>query len=204
MRIIASKTLPHRENGPSAGTSTGRPRTAPRQGPRPLANGRRPRLGISRLASARASAPVACFPLAGGHGMATGQRPRHLGLSPEARLWRRGRLGVRDGPTLRRRGRGISTGAARGRLPLLPLKRPTWPLLWCSRPRGVGVGSRQTLEDPVKTGCHPLGVVAVVITIATIVLIRGLFLRLPPLPGFRSARLQRLALEVLFLLIFLF
>jgi len=85
----------------------------------------------------------------------------------------------------------------------LPLKRPAWPLLWCSRPWGVGVGSRRTLEDPVKTGHHPLGVVAVVVTIAAIVLITGLFLRLPPLPGFRSARLQRLALEVL-LLLFLF
>ena len=63
MRIIASKTLPHGENGLSAGTSTGRPRTAPRQGSRPLTNGRRPRLGISHLASARASTPVACSPL---------------------------------------------------------------------------------------------------------------------------------------------
>ena len=69
---------------------------------------------------------------------------------------------------------------------------------------GVGIGSRWTLKDPVKTGRHPLGVVAVIVTIATIVLIRGLFLRFPPLPGFRSARLQRLALEVLLLLLFLF
>ena len=96
MRIIASKTLPHRKNGPPAGTSTGRPRTAPRRGSRPLTNGRGPRLGISRLAGARASAPAACFPLAGGRGMATGQRPHRLGLSPIARLWHRGRLGTRE------------------------------------------------------------------------------------------------------------
>ena len=204
MRIIASKTLPHRENGPPAGTPTHRPRTAPRQGSRPLTNGRRPRSGISHLASVRANAPEACFPLAGSRGTATGQWPRRLGLSLAVRLWRMGRLGAWDGPTLRRRGRGFNTGAVGGRLPLLPLKRPAWSLLWCSRLRGVGVGSRRTHEDPVKTGRHPLGVVAIVVTIATIVLIRGLFLRFPPLPGFRSARFQRLALEVLLLLLVLF
>ena len=93
MRIIASKTLPHGENGPPAGTSTGRPRTAPRRGSRPLTNGRGPRLGISRLASARASTPAACLPLTGGRGTATCQRPRRLGLSPVARLLAQGEVG---------------------------------------------------------------------------------------------------------------
>jgi len=179
MRIIASKTLPHRENGLPAGALTGRPRTAPRRGSRPLTNGRRPRFSISRLASARASAPAAGFPLAGGRGMATGQRPRRLGLGPAARLWRRGRLGARDGPTLHRRGRGISTGAV----------RPAWPLFWCSRSWGVGVASRRTLEDPVEARRHPLGVVAVVVAIATLILIWGFFPRLPPLPRLCSTRL---------------
>ena len=73
--------------------------------------------------------------------------------------------------------------------------------LWGSRLQGVDVGLRRTLEDPVKTGRHPPGVVVVVVTIATIVLIGGLFLRLPPLSGLRSARLQRLALEILLLLL---
>ena len=95
-------------------------------------------------------------------------------------------------------------GAARGRLLLLPFKRPAWPLLWCSHPWGVDVASRRALEDPVEARRHPLGVVAVVVTIATLILIWGFFLRLPPLRGFRSARLQRLAIEILLLFLFLF
>ena len=179
MGIIASKTLPHRENGPAASTSIGRPQTAPRRGSRPLTNGHRPRFSISRLASARASAPAAGFPPAGGRGTAAGQQPCRLGLSPVARLWRRGRLGAWDGPTLHRRGRGISTGAV----------RPAWPLFWCSRPRGVGVASRRTLEDPVEARRHPLGVVVIVVAIAAIILIGGFFFRLPHLPGLCSTRL---------------
>ena len=46
------------------------------------------------MASARASAPAACFPIARGHGTTMGQRPRRLGLSPFARLWRRGVRGA--------------------------------------------------------------------------------------------------------------
>jgi len=107
-----SKILPYRENGPPADTSTGRPQATPRQGSRPLTNGCRPRLGISCLASARTSAPAACFPLAGSRGVATGQRPHRHGLSPVARLRRRGRLGAQDGPTLHRRWRVISARAA--------------------------------------------------------------------------------------------
>jgi len=86
----------------------------------------------------------------------------------------------------------------------LPLQRPASLPLWGSRPWGVDVGPRRTLEDPVKTGRHPLGVVAVVIIIVAVVLIRGLFLRLPPLSRLRSTCLQRLALEILLLLILLF
>ena len=111
-------------------------------------------------------------------------------------------MGARDGLTLSRRRRDVSTGATRGQLPLLPLKRPAWSLFWCSRPRGIGVGTRRTLEDPVETGRHSLRIVAIVAIIA-LILIMGLFLRFPPLPGFRSAHLQRLVIEVIFLLLFL-
>jgi len=57
--------------------------------------------------------------------------------------------------------------------------RPAWPLFWCSHPRGVDVTSRRTLEDPVEARRHPLGVVAVVVAIAAIVLAGGFFFRLP-------------------------
>jgi len=86
---------------------------------------------------------------------------------------------MRDGPTWRRRGRGVGAGAVRS----------TWLLLWCSCPRGINVASRRTLEDPVKARRHPLGVVAVVITVSTVVLTEGFFLRLLPLPGLSSTRL---------------
>jgi len=85
----------------------------------------------------------------------------------------------RDDLTWRRRGRGVSAGAVRS----------AWPLLWCSRPGGVDVASRRTLEDSVKARRHPLGVVAVVITVSTVILTGGFFFRLPPLPGFSSTRL---------------
>ena len=77
---------------------------------------------------------------------------------------------MRDGPTWHRRGMGVSVGAVRS----------AWPILWRSRPRGVDVASRRTLEDPVEARCHPLRVVAVVIAISAIILARGLFFRLPP------------------------
>jgi len=86
---------------------------------------------------------------------------------------------VRDGPTWRRRGRGVGAGAVRS----------AWPLLWRSRPWDVDVASRRTLEDPVKARRHPLGVVAVVITVSAVVLTGGFFLSLPPLPGLSSTRL---------------
>jgi hypothetical protein len=64
--------------------------------------------------------------------------------------------------------------------------RSARPLLWRSHPRGIDVASRRTLEDPVKARRHPLGVVVVLITISTIIVAGGFFLRLPPLPRFCS------------------
>jgi len=86
---------------------------------------------------------------------------------------------VRDGPTWRGRGRGVSAGAVRS----------AWPLLWRSRPQGVDVASRRTLEDLVETRRHPLGVVAIVTAVSTVILTRGFFFRLPPLPGLSLTRL---------------
>ena len=179
MKITASKNLPHREHGPPAGASSGRPRATPRRGSRPLAGRRRPWSSIFRLASDRAGAPATSLSLFGGCGVATGQGPRRLGLNPATRLWCRGRLGVRGGLTWRRRRGGVNAGAVRS----------AWPLLWRSSLRGIDVASRRTLEDPIETRRHPLGVVAVVVAVTTVVLIGRLFLRLPPLPGLRSTRL---------------
>jgi len=62
---------------------------------------------------------------------------------------------------------------------------------------------RQTLEDSVEARRHPLGVVDVIIAVSTVILTGGFFFRLPPLPRLGSTRLQRLAVEILHLLIFL-
>jgi len=102
-------------------------------------------------------------------------------------------LVLRDDLTWRRRERGVSAGAVRS----------AWPLLWCSHPGGVDVASRRILEDPVGVRRHPLGVVTVIIAASTIILTRGFFFRLPPLPGLGSTRLQRLAVEILLLLFLL-
>jgi len=179
MRITASKNLPHREHGPPTGASSGRPRAAPRQGSRPLAGRRGPGSSIFRLASVGAGARAASLSLFGGRGAAMGQRPRRLGLNPATRLWCRGRLGVRDGPTWRRHRGGSSTEAVRS----------AWPLLFRSRPWGVDVASRRTLKDPIETRRHPLGVVVVAVAVSTVILVGGFFFRLPPLPGLRSTRL---------------
>jgi len=64
--------------------------------------------------------------------------------------------------------------------------RSARPLLWRSHPRGIDVASRRTLEDPVKARRHPLGIIAVVITVPAITFTGGFFFRLPPLPGFGS------------------
>ena len=84
----------------------------------------------------------------------------------------------RGGPTWRGRERGVRAGAVRS----------AWPLLWRSRPQGVDVASRQTLEDPVEARRHILRIIAVVITVPAIIFTRGFFFRLPPLPGFGSTR----------------
>ena len=46
------ETLPHRKGDPPTDPSTSRLRATPHQGSGPIANGRRSRLGISRLAGA--------------------------------------------------------------------------------------------------------------------------------------------------------
>ena len=57
--------------------------------------------------------------------------------------------------------------------------RSAWPLLWRSCPRGIDVASRRTVEDPVEARRHPLGVVAVIIAVSTVILTGGFFFRLP-------------------------
>ena len=86
---------------------------------------------------------------------------------------------MQGSPTWRRRRRSVSMGAVRS----------AWPLLWRPRPWDVHIASRRTLEDPVETRRHPLGVVAVVIAVSAIVFAGGFFLRLSPLPGLSSMRL---------------
>jgi len=85
----------------------------------------------------------------------------------------------------------------------MTLTRPAWRPLRDSRPRDVDAGLRRALEDPVEMGRHPLGVVAVVVTITAIVLIGGFFLRLPPLPGLRSTSLQHLSHKIFLLFLLL-
>ena len=95
-------------------------------------------------------------------------------------------------------------GSGVGMTPSVASQETRLAPLWGSRPWGVNVALRWTLENPIKTGRHPLGVIAVVVTIAAVVLIGGLFLRLLPMSRLRPACLQRLALEILFLLLLLF
>ena len=54
------------------------------------------------------------------------------------------------------------------------------------------------------TSRHPLGVIAVVVALVAVILVRRALLTLPLLPRFRSMFLERLLLEILFLLFFLF
>ena len=176
IRTSASKDLPHRENGSPAGTSTGGPRATTRQGSGTLEDRCWYWPSVSCRASTGTGAPTASLSLLGGRGATAGQRPRCQGLSPATLLGHGGRLMVRDGPTWRRRGRGDGAGAMRS----------AWALFRRSRPWDVDIASRQTLEDPIETRRHPLGVVAVVITVSAIVFAGGFFLRLPPLPGLSS------------------
>ena len=66
---------------------------------------------------------------------------------------------MRGGPTWRRCRRSVSAGAVRS----------TWPLLWCPCSWDVDIASRRTLEDPIETRRHPLGVIVVVIAVSAIV-----------------------------------
>jgi len=88
-------------------------------------------------------------------------------------------LGTRGDLTGRERRRDVGTGTVRS----------ARPLLWRSHPRGIDVASRRNLEDPVEARCHPLGIVAVVITVPAITFTGGFFFRLPPVLGFGSMRL---------------
>ena len=73
-----------------------------------------------------------------------------------------------------------------------------------SRLRGVDISLWWALEDLVESSRHPLGVIAIIITIVAIVFIRRFLLGLPLLPRLHAAFLERLSLEVLFLRLLLF
>jgi len=64
--IITSKILTHRKGDPPTGASTSRPRATPRRDSGPLTNGRKSRLGVSRLARAWTGTPATHFPLVSG------------------------------------------------------------------------------------------------------------------------------------------
>ena len=73
-----------------------------------------------------------------------------------------------------------------------------------SRLRDVDVGLRRALEDFVEASRHPLGVVVIVVTLVAVVFIMRFLLGLPLLPRLRVVFLERLSLEILFLLLLLF
>ena len=75
----------------------------------------------------------------------------------------------RDVLTWHWHGRGVSTRAVRS----------AWPHLLCPCSGGVDTASRRTLEDPVEARCHPLVVVAIIITVPAFILTGGLFFRFP-------------------------
>ena len=177
--ITTLKALPHRKGDPPASTSTSWPRAALCRDPGPLMGRRRPRLGVSCRANARARTPTIFLPLIRGRGTATGQRPRHRRLSPVACLRCGRRLRTGDGPTLRRRWRGVSARTAQRRLPLLAIAGPARCSLRGSSPRDGDVGLRRTLKDPIEAGCHPLRIVTAIIALITVVLVRRVLLRLP-------------------------
>jgi len=86
-----------------------------------------------------------------------------------------------------RRARGDLTSRGRGRGVGARAVGSAWSLRRSLRPGSIDITSRWTLEDPVKTRRHPLGIVAVLVVI--IVFAGGFFLRLPPLPGLSSMRI---------------
>ena len=81
-----------------------------------------------------------------------------------------------------------------------PARRP----LRGSRSRDVDVGLRRALEDFVEASRHPLGVVVIVVTLVVVVFIMRFLLGLPLMPRLRVVFLERLSLEILFLLLLLF
>ena len=85
---------------------------------------------------------------------------------------------------MRRRWRDVGARTARRRLPLLAIVGPARRSLGGIRLRDGDVGLRRVLEDPVEAGRHSLGIIAVVVTVAAIILIGGFFFRLPPLRDF--------------------
>ena len=133
-----------------------------------------------------------------------GQWPRRHSLDLVAHPRRGRRLRLRKGPALCWCRKGVGTRTTWRGLLLLTVAGITRCPLRSPHPWYVDVGLWRALEDPVKTSCHPLGVVAIIVALVSIVLVRGIFLGLPLLPRFRTAFLERLSFEVLFLLFFLF
>ena len=71
-----------------------------------------------------------------------------------------GEVGGTRRPDLAQAREGVSAGVVRS----------AWPLLLCSCLGGIDITSRRTLEDPVEARHHPLGVVAVIIAVSTVIL----------------------------------
>ena len=138
------------------------------------------------MAGAGTRAPTTGVSFLRGRSATAGQRPRRLGPSRTALLGRQGR--ARCVLARLERGRSVGPGTT----------RPARTLIRHLRLGGIDVISRGALEEPIETRRHPLGVVATLVVV--VVIVGRFFLRLPPLPGFGSTRLQCLALEILLLL----
>ena len=102
------------------------------------------------------------------------------------------------------RRRRISTRAALWRLPLQTVVRSTRRPRGSSHTRRVDVSSRWALKDSVEVSRHRLGIVAFVVALVPIIIIKRILLGLPVLPQFRVTFLERLPLDILFLLFFSF
>jgi len=171
-KVTTSKSLPYGKNSSPTGTPTGGPRATPRQGPRPLEDRHWPWPGNLRMTDTGTGAPANVLASLGGRGATAGQWPRRLEPGVATRLGHG------------RRARGDLTGRGRRRGVGARAVGSAWSLLRSFRPGSVDIAPRWTLEDPVKTRRHPLGIVAVLVVI--IVFAGGFFLRLPPLPRFSS------------------
>ena len=122
------------------------------------------------------------LPLARGRpgGTTASQCSRRHGLNSMARPRHGGRLRAGDGPTLRRHRGGVGARTARRGLPLLTITGSARRPLRTSLLRNIDVGLRRTLEDFVKTSRHPLGVIAITITVVAVVFIGSFLLGFPP------------------------